>query len=56
MKEKEGALQEANYAIDELESKLERTLHQLDLERKANTATKLERDDLEATLEAAQAG
>jgi chromosome segregation ATPase len=55
LKEKEIALQEANQMIDELESKLERTLHQLDLERKAATQTKLERDDLEMTLEAAQA-
>mmetsp|Transcript_17576 Transcript_17576/g.20725 ORF Transcript_17576/g.20725 Transcript_17576/m.20725 type:complete len:1088 (-) Transcript_17576:221-3484(-) len=55
LKEKEIALLDANQAIDELESKLERTLHQLELERKAATQTKLERDDLEATLEAAQA-
>lgn len=49
--EKARALDEATAAIDELEAKAERLGRQLEAEKRAHTGTKLERDEIAATLE-----
>ena len=55
LQEKARALDEATAAIDELEAKADRAARALEQEKRAHSATKLERDELAATLEASRA-
>jgi uncharacterized coiled-coil DUF342 family protein len=55
LQEKARALDEATAAIDELDAKADRASRALEQEKRAHSATKLERDELAATLEASRA-
>ena len=55
LREKGAALDEATATIDELEAKQERLLRMLEAEKKNHTQTKLECDEVSATLESSRA-